>query len=184
MTDGRAAAHRTAAVNGRGPHDAGGMPNGLIPPPNITRFLLAGEELRYVDRLHPIVLARPALGVVAAIVVGGLLAMLVDAGTATPVWGIVVGAAVLWLLYRLIRWGRDLLVVTNRRVFEVRSLIISRVVIRPVFRQSVVFVQSPLGEALNYGRVSTQTPTGDRVHTFKMIRDPQAFYEALTDRAI
>jgi hypothetical protein len=40
--------------------------------------------------------------------------------------------------------------------------VISRATIRPVFRQSVMFVQDPLGERINYGTVATAMPGGDR----------------------
>ena len=155
-----------------------------VPPPNITRFLLHGEQLRYVDRRHPIVLVQPIAIAFTVCVLVGLLVSVMGAGAIVEVYAVTVVGTLAWLLYRVLRWGRDVLVVTDRRVFEVRSLITSRVVIKPVFRQSVVFVQSPLGEWLNFGKIATETPTGDQVHTFRWIHDPQAFYEAVTDRAV
>jgi hypothetical protein len=97
---------------------------------------------------------------------------------------IVIVGALGWLIYRIIRWSRVLLVVTNRRVFEVESLLLSKASIKPVFRQGVVFIQDPVGERLNYGTVLTQMPNGDRVHTFRWIHNPKAFAQAVTNLAV
>lgn len=156
----------------------------LIPPPNISRFVLPDESVRYCDRLHPIVLVRPVISAFLLCVLVGIGLAQIGAGPVVEIAMIAVGVVIVWLLYRVLRWARQLLVVTDRRVFTVQAVVVSRVTIKPVFRQSVVFVQDPIGEMLNYGMISTTTPTGDRVHTFRFIADPQAFYEAVTDRAV
>lgn len=155
-----------------------------FPTPAVMRFLLPKEELRYLDRLHPIVLVVPALTALGICAVTGILVTAVGAG---PVLGLYVGivvAALGWLLYRVWRWSRTLLVVTNRRVVEIQSMMISRATIKPVFRQSVVFRQDPLGARLNYGTILTNTPNGDRVNTFKWIHNPRVFYRAVLDKAV
>lgn len=152
--------------------------------PDVSRFLLPEEELRYQDRRHPIVLAPP-LGIVLAVcILAGFIVTTVGAGVVLDLYFVVIIVSVLWFLYRVLRWSRVVLVATDRRVFEVESLIISRATIRPVFRQAVEFIQDPLGERLNYGTILTKTPNGDRVNTFKWIHDPRLFYQAVTDRAV
>jgi hypothetical protein len=152
--------------------------------PDVSRFVLPEEELRYKDRRHPIVLAGPFAIVVAACIIAGLIVTTVGAGPVLDLYFIVIVASVGWFLYRVLRWMRLVLVATNRRVFEVELLLISRATIRPVFRQSVVFIQDPLGERLNYGTVLTYTPDGARVNTFKWTHNPREFYKAVTDRAV
>lgn len=154
----------------------------LIPPPNVRRFLLPSEVVRYVDRKHPVVLApRMALALIVTLLAGFAVA---GAGAPMELLMYVAIAALVWLLYRLVRWSRMVLVVTDRRVFEVEALFISRASIRPVFRQSVIFIQDPIGERLNYGTILTETPNGDRVNTFKWIHNPRIFYQAVTDKAV
>lgn len=152
--------------------------------PDVSRFVLPEEELRYKDRRHPIVLVGPFAIVIAACIVAGLIVTTVGAGPVLDLYFIVIIASVGWFLYRVIRWMRVVLVATNRRVFEVELLLIHRATIRPVFRQSVVFIQDPLGERLNYGTILTHTPDGARVNTFKWTHNPRVFYQAVTDRAV
>lgn len=156
----------------------------LLPVPDISRFVLPGEEVRYKDRRHPIVLAGPFAIASAAVIVAGLIVTLVGAGPVLDLYFIVIIAAVGWFAYRVLRWMRVVLVATNRRVFEVELMVINRATIRPVFRQSVVFIQDPLGERLNYGTILTMTPDGKRVNTFKWTHAPREFYRAVTDRAV
>lgn len=156
----------------------------MVGLPNVSRFVLPEEQVRYMDRRHPIVLAGPLAVVIAVCVVAGVIVATVGAGPILDFYFVVIVAAVGWFLYRAIRWSRVVLVATNRRVFEVESLVINRATIRPVFRQSVEFFQDPLGELLNYGTVSTAMPGGDRVNFFRWVHNPTDFYKAVTDRAV
>lgn len=137
-----------------------------------------------MDRRHPVVLIGPLGIVIAVCVVAGFIVAAAGAGPILDLYMLVVIGALGWLIYRIVRWSRVLLVVTNRRIFEVEHLLISKAVIRPVFRQGVVFIQDPVGERLNYGTVLTQMPNGDRVHTFRWIHNPKAFAQAVTNLAV
>jgi hypothetical protein len=156
----------------------------FVPLPDITRFVLPEEEVRYRERRHPIVLIGPLAVVIAVIVFAGVIVATVGPEPILDFYYIVIIAALLWFLYRVIRWSRVLLVATNRRVFEVEAMIVNRATIRPVFRQSVEFIQDPLGERLDYGTISTAMPGGDRVNMFRWTHKPREFYQAVTDRAV
>ncbi len=156
----------------------------LVPLPDITRYLLPKEQLLYVDRRHPVVLLAPVLIALGVSVMAGLLVTATGAGAMLDLYVWIVIGAIGWVLLRVLRWSRTVLVVTDRRVFECQSMFIARAAIRPVFRQSVVFRQDPVGQRLNYGTVLTETPNGDRVNTFKWIHNPRAFYQAVTDKAV
>lgn len=156
----------------------------LVPLPDVTRYLLPKEQLLYLDRRHPIVLLGPALAAFAICVVAGLLVTASGAGAMLDLYVWIVVGAIGWLLFRVLRWTRTILVVSNRRVFELQAMLIARAAIRPVFRQSVVFRQDPIGQRLNYGTILTETPNGDRVNTFRWIHNPRAFYQAVTDKAV
>jgi hypothetical protein len=156
----------------------------LVGLPDVNRFLLPAEELRYVDRRHPIVLVGPLAIVLMVCIVGGLIVTAMGAGPILDVYFALVIVAVGWLAYRVIKWSRVVLVATNRRVFEVQAMVVHRATVRPVFRQGVVFIQDPLGERLNFGTILTHMPNGDRVNTFKWTHNPRRFYQAVTDKAV
>lgn len=156
----------------------------LVPLPDVTRYLLPKEHLLYLDRRHPVVLVAPAAAAIAVCVVAGLLVTASGAGALLDLYVWIVIGALGWLLFKVLRWSRTILVVSNRRVFEYQSMFISRAAIRPVFRQSVVFRQDPIGLRLNYGTILTETPNGERVNTFRWIHNPRAFYQAVTDKAV
>ena len=155
----------------------------VFPLPNVSGYLLRGEEVHYIDRKHPVVLVGPALVAFAIFVLAGFMVSVTGAGAMVDLFVWVVLGAVGWLALRVLRWSRTVLVVTNRRVFEYQSMIIKRAAVKPVFRQGIVFRQDPVGRRLNYGTVLTKAPTGDPIHVFKWIHNPRAFYRALTDRA-
>ena len=156
----------------------------LLPLPDVSRFVLPEEVVRYQDRQHPIVLVGPLAIVIAVCVIAGVIVTMVGAGPILDFYFVVIVASIGWLVYRVIRWSRVMLVATDRRVFEVEAMVINRATIRPVFRQSVVFIQDPLGERINYGTIATAMPGGDRVNLFKWVRNPASFYKAVTDRAV
>ena len=156
----------------------------LVALPDISRFVLPEEEVRYLERRHPIVLIGPLAVVIAVIVIAGVIASTVGTEPIVDFYFVVIVAALGWFLYRVIRWSRVVLVATDRRVFEVESMLINRATIRPVFRQSVEFIQDPLGERLNYGTISTAMPGGARVNLFRWTQKPKEFYQAVTDRAV
>jgi hypothetical protein len=154
-----------------------------IPLPDISGYLLHGEEIAYIDRQHPIVLVGPVLGVLAVLAVAGVLVSASGAGMMVGLFGWIFAAAVVALLVRVLLWARTVLVISNRRVFEYRSLIVKGAAIKPVFRQGILFRQGPIGRSLNYGTIITRSPTGDPIHVFRWIHNPRAFYQALTDQA-
>ncbi len=156
----------------------------IVPLPDVTRYLLPKEKLLYMDRRHPVVLVGPVLIALGICVLTGLLVTITGAGAMVDLYVWVVIGALLWVFFKVLRWSRTVLVVTDRRVFECESMLIARAAIRPVFRQSVVFRQDPVGQRLNYGTVLTETPNGERVNTFKWIHNPRAFYQAVTDKAV
>ena len=155
----------------------------VFPLPNVSSYLLRGEEVYYMDRRHPIVLIGPVLTAFAVFIVSGMLVTATGAGMMLDLFVWIVLAALAWVAFRILVWSRTVLVATNRRVVEYRSLIVNRAVLKPVFRQGIEFRQDPIGRRLNYGTVRTKAPTGEPIHVFRWIHNPRAFYQALTDRA-
>jgi len=153
--------------------------------PDPTPYLLPDETVRLmVRRHHPIVLV-PVVAVASVVIVGVTAVLLLS--TPTPemlaAGALIVTGALLWVGYRWLHWNRTVLVVTNRRLFQLVSLGIRRVTVLPVARQSVVFRQSPIGRAVGYGRVQVQTPTGSTLHDFNWLAEAAPFRDAVTDVA-
>ncbi|HSJ46198.1 MAG TPA: PH domain-containing protein [Euzebyales bacterium] len=152
--------------------------------PDPTPYLLPEEKVRLiVRRHHPIVLVPVAA--LAALIIVGVVVALLSAPTAEmlAVGALIIVGTLLWVGYRWLRWNRTVLVVTNRRLFQLVALGIRRVNVLPVVRQSVVFRQSPIGRAAGYGRVQVQTPTGATLHDFNWLAEAARFRDAVTDVA-
>lgn len=123
---------------------------------------------------------------IAALLVVAVLAVLL-LGTPTVgllgLGGLVILGAALYLAYRYVHWSRTVLVVTNRRLFQLVSLGIKRVTVLPVMRQSIVFRQSPVGRALGFGTVQVKTANGSVLYNFDWLGDPVRFRDEVTDIA-
>lgn len=153
--------------------------------PDPTPYLLPEETVRLVVRRHhPIVLAPWAALVVAAVVVVVFWMVNVESTRdSVLVAAIVIGAAALYFLYRFVNWSRTVLVITNRRLFQLVSLGIKRVTVMPVMRQAIVFKQSPIGRALDFGTVQVRTATGSVLYSFDWLADPTRFRDEITNIA-
>lgn len=155
--------------------------------PDPTPYLLDDEDEKVqltIRRHHPIVLV-PVFGLAGVVIVAVLALLLLGTPTLEMLFAgaVAIVAILLWVGYKWLHWSRTVLVVTNRRLFELVSLGIRRVTVLPVVRQSVVYRQSPLGNAVGYARVLVQTPTGDTLHDFKWLADAAMFRDAVTDVA-
>lgn len=158
------------------------VPLGL---PDPTPYLLPEETVRLVVRRHhPIVLAPAAAFVVAAVIVVAIWMVNTDVTSGGAIMAaVIVGAAALYFLYRYVHWSRTVLVITNRRLFQLVSLGIRRVTVMPVMRQAIVFKQSPIGRALDFGTVQVRTATGSVLYSFDWLADPTRFRDEITNIA-
>lgn len=158
------------------------IPLGL---PDPRPYLLPEETVRLVVRRHhPIVLApAAAVGVVAVIVVAFWMLNVDFTPGRAIMAGVIVGAALLYFLYRFVNWSRTVLVITNRRLFQLVSLGIKKVTVMPVMRQAIVFKQSPIGRALDFGTVQVRTATGSVLYNFDWLADPTRFRDEITNIA-
>ena len=158
------------------------LPAGL---PDPSKYLLPEETVRLVvRRYHPIVLTGAAAIVFGVTVVG--LIVLVIAGPTAQLATFVLAAVLASLAYfgyRWIHWSRTVLVITNRRLFQMVSLGIKRVTVMPVLRQSIVFRQSPIGRTMGFGTVEIKTANGSLLHSFKWLGDAERFRDEITDLA-
>lgn len=158
------------------------VPVGL---PNPAPYLLPEESLRFVVRRHHPIVLLPAVLITTAVVVLVLVAVANIALTPGTVMAavFVVGAALMYLAYRLLHWQRTVLVVTNRRLFQLVSLGVKRVTVMPVIRQSIVFRQGPVGRRLGFATVQVESATGSVLYEFNLLGRPTEFRDQVTDIA-
>lgn len=153
--------------------------------PDPTPYLLPEEVVRLVVRRHhPIVLAPAVAGV--AVIVLLVVWWLSEVGVTRNrviAAALIAGGALLYLYFLYVRWARTVLVITNRRLFQLVSLGIKRITVMPVMRQAIVFRQSPIGRALGFGTVQVKTATGSVLYDFDWLADPIRFRDEITDIA-
>ncbi|HEX6254778.1 MAG TPA: PH domain-containing protein [Euzebyales bacterium] len=158
------------------------VPVGL---PDPTPYLLPEEKLRFVVRRHHPIVLVPAAAIAVVVLIIALL-MLTNAVLSPATVGVallVIAGGVLYFAYRWMHWRNTVLVVTNRRLFELVALGIKRVTVMPIMRQSVVFRQGPLGRALGFATVQVQSATGAVLYNFNLLADPIEFRDQITNVA-
>ena len=120
------------------------------------RILELGETLLYRTRTHWVAFARPALAVLAAVLLWiGLWAWDVKQAHLALI-PVAVGGT--WLLARYVKERFEEYAVTSRRVISKRGIVRRSVSITPLERiQSIDVKQGLIGRVLNYGAVVVYT---------------------------
>jgi membrane protein YdbS with pleckstrin-like domain len=158
------------------------VPVGL---PDPTPYLLPEEQLRFVVRRHHPIVLVPAAAIAAIVLILALLmlANVVLTPITVGVALLIMAGGALYFAYRWMHWRSTVLVVTNRRLFQLVALGIRRVTVMPIMRQSVVFRQGPVGRALGFATVQVQTATGGVLYNFNLLADPIEFRDQITNIA-
>src|SRR5688500_19880664 len=99
---------------------------------------MENERIELDSRRHLVILLRPLLvavfAVVAALVAGMLLTPRVEQGIVDTTVGVVAGFFLLRFLWRVLEWGAARTVVTNRRLFRLSRGLGRRVASVPLAR--------------------------------------------------
>jgi len=141
----------------------------------VERHLLAGERVRYKTRLHWVLFIKPALVVLAGVILMVLLRQVQD-----PRWLWIFGAAValLGIVWAFVHYVEvmtsEFAVTTSRLIFKVG--LISRYTTELLLAkvESIGVQQGLVGRLLNYGDL-TVTGTGGAREVFRRVRDPIGF---------
>jgi uncharacterized membrane protein YdbT with pleckstrin-like domain len=141
----------------------------------VERHLLPNERVVYKTRLHWILFFKPALVLLAGVVLAALLRRVLD-----PPWlwyfGLAVAAVgAAWGFVRLVEvMTSEFAVTTSRLIFKVgliarytTELLLSKV-------ESIGVTQTLLGRVLRYGDI-TVTGTGGAREVFRRVGDPIGF---------
>jgi uncharacterized membrane protein YdbT with pleckstrin-like domain len=141
----------------------------------VERHLLSGERVVYKTRLHWVLFVKPAL-----VLLAGLVLMIVLRPVQDPPWLWMIGGAValVGLFWGFVHYVElmtsEFAVTTSRLIFKVglisrytTELLLSKV-------ESIGVQQGLLGRVLNYGDL-TVTGTGGAREVFRRVRDPIGF---------
>jgi len=141
----------------------------------VERHLLAGERVVYKTRLHWVLFVKPALVVLAGVILMVLLRQVQD-----PRWLWIFGAAValLGIVWAFVHYVEvmtsEFAVTTSRLILKVG--LISRYTTELLLAkvESIGVQQGLIGRLLNYGDL-TVTGTGGAREVFRRVRDPIGF---------
>jgi uncharacterized membrane protein YdbT with pleckstrin-like domain len=141
----------------------------------VERHLLAGERVVYKTRLHWVLFVKPALVVLAGVILMVLLRQVQD-----PRWLWIFGAAaapigLVWAFVHYVEvMTSEFAVTTSRLIFKVG--LISRYTTELLLAkvESIGVQQGLIGRLLNYGDL-TVTGTGGAREVFRRVRDPIGF---------
>ena len=133
--------------------------------------LIAGEQIVYQTKVHPIVFVTPALFVIAGIVFG-ILGM-APAGAIFLVIGVVMFIAA-WIR----QWSSEFAVTDKRVIIKVGFISRRTIEINMSKVESVEINQDIFGRLLNYGTIVV-IGTGGTKEPFALIDDPLAFRRAV-----
>jgi uncharacterized membrane protein YdbT with pleckstrin-like domain len=141
----------------------------------VERHLLAGERVVYKTRLHWVLFVKPALVVLAGMILMVLLRQVQD-----PPWLWMFGAAaaLIGLVWAFVHYVEvmtsEFAVTTSRLILKVG--LISRYTTELLLAkvESIGVRQGLIGRVLNYGDL-TVTGTGGAREVFRRVRDPIGF---------
>ena len=141
----------------------------------VERHLLAGERVLYKTRLHWVLFVKPALVVLAGVILMVLLRQVQD-----PPWLWIFGAAValiglVWAFVHYVEVMTSEFAVTSSRLI-LKVGLISRYTTELLLAkvESIGVQQGLIGRLLNYGDL-TVTGTGGAREVFRRVRDPIGF---------
>ncbi len=151
--------------------------------PFTKEHLMPGENLILLDRQHPLVLLRPILWNIAALVVLITIPYLLShSGYSEEVWSIL-GLYIiplLYLIWKIMAWRRMEYILTDRRVVKQEGVFSISSFDAPLDKINNVFHQQTfMGRLLKYGEVGLETASEQGTTIFDFISRPLDFKNAI-----
>lgn len=146
------------------------------------RFLTWNEETRLRVRAHWSVLARPLLETVAVLVVASWLSAPPGVTGFDRFLGYVVVGALLRLVWYVVQWWMEEIVVTDKRIFKMSGIVIRSIASMPLVKVTdMTYRRSLTGRLLGYGELTLES-AGQQQALSKIdyVPDPDQFYRELT----
>lgn len=150
------------------------------------RYLAPGERVVHICRRHPVVLVRPFMVWLAAVLFIGLVSFVLTSVDPIPVVDTVAQwtalAVTVYLGFKYLQWRQDLYVVTDQRVLLIAGILSIKVSSVSLARVSETsFARSLWGRLLGYGDLLLDAP-GERLTltTLRYLPKPEALYRLVT----
>jgi hypothetical protein len=148
------------------------------------RYLLPSER-RVVSMLrHPVILWRPMLWLLGALIVAGWVdATIPDDSSFDDLlwWGVLVVAG--WATWRVLEWVNDLLIVTDKRIVTISGIVTRKVAMMPLARVTdMTYERSWAGRILGYGEFIVESAGQDQaLSRIPYIPRPDAAYRQIAE---
>lgn len=141
--------------------------------------LSSGEELIVVAHQHPLVLFKPVLLNVIALVILAGIAYRLD-----RMWILALYVfPLLYLLWEVLEWRRREYILTNHRVVRQEGVFSTASFDAPLDKiNNVYHNQSFAGRLLKYGEVRLETASEQGLTTFEFLHDPIVFKNAVVSQ--
>jgi uncharacterized membrane protein YdbT with pleckstrin-like domain len=158
----------------------------LIVHPGINRYLSDVEEPVLEVRRHGMVLAKPifqsVLAVFGAALIGSLVSFDESADFVDTVVGLVAIFFTVRLLWKILQWWHDRIVVTDQRIFEVSGVLTRNVATVPLEKVTDMTYRRTIGgRVLGYGDLIFETAGQmQAMEGIEHLPRPDDFYRTVT----
>jgi uncharacterized membrane protein YdbT with pleckstrin-like domain len=167
----------------------GPAPRHLVTAPPQDPYAAEGEVVVLRVRRHIAVLLRPfsiTIGVIiAASALGSVLTPRSGDSAIDTVAGVVVLGFVIHMLWQALEWWLARIVVTDRRIFEVKGIFTKTVASMPLWKVTdMTYHRSVWGHLFGYGAMELETAGQDQsLGKINFLPQPLQFYRTVTGRA-
>jgi len=148
------------------------------------RYLLPSER-RVVSMLrHPVILWRPMLWLLGALILAGWVDATIREDSSVDDllwWGVLVVAG--WSTWRVLEWVNDMLIVTDKRIVTISGLVTRKVAMMPLARVTdMTYERSWAGRILGYGEFIVESAGQDQaLSRIPYIPRPDAAYRQIAE---
>ena len=149
-------------------------------PRSARRYPLPHERLLGMRRPHPAPLLAPLSFVLCSVVAAIMLSALFPQARALAAIWAVWGLVLLYLVWQVVAWSAEYLVLTNMRLLRIRGLLIRKVNMMPLGAIADMQFERPLfGLVFNYGTFSIASRSSTAGMQLKYMPHPGRLYRDL-----
>ncbi len=153
------------------------------------RYLGEGEEAVLEVRHHPLTLARPALVSVAVLIAASFIGVVTSWNDGSDVIDTIVGvvaiAFVIRLLWKVVAWWFDRIVVTDQRIVEISGVVTRKVASMPLEKVTDMTYRRTIGGRIfGYGDLLVESAGQKQaMDEIVYLPRPDEFYRTVTSLA-